>query len=313
MKKSPPKNLAASVRRRLMNYASAHGEPFQSMLTRYAMERLLYRISRSSAADRFVLKGALLFQIWSDHPHRATKDIDLLGFGAPSIRKLADLFRSLCTLAVPADGMEFLADTVTADEIRQDNVYGGVRVCLTACLEDARIPMQVDIGFGDALTPPATEADFPVILDFPAPRLRVYPPEAVIAEKLHALVVLDIANSRMKDIFDLQTLGRQFAFTAGRLAAAIQATFDARGTPLPRELPPGMARTFAEDTAKKAQWNAFLRRQQLAAEDLPLEDVIAFIASFLWPILEAAGSRTQPAGNWPPGGPWFGLDQEAAP
>jgi hypothetical protein len=294
-----------------MNFSRARGEPFQSVLTRYAMERLLYRFSRSQAADRYLLKGALLFQIWSDQPHRATKDIDLLGFGAPSVQGQADLFRSLCSLVVPEDGMEFLAETVTAAEIREDNIYGGVRVRLTACLETARIPMQIDVGFGDAITPPATTADFPVMLDFPAPRLRIYPPETTIAEKLHALVVLDIGNSRMKDFFDLYTLGRQFPFSAERLGGAIAATFETRATPLPHDIPIGMTYAFAQDEMKDAQWCAFLGRQRIAAKDLQLASVISFIAGFLWPIMCAVRDRSSWDGEWLPGGPWLGQTADA--
>lgn len=313
MMRDEPRSIAASVRQRLMNVARAHVEPFQSMLTRYAMERMLYRLSRSAHSDRYLLKGALLFQVWSDQPYRATKDIDLLGFGAPSVQKQADLVRSLCHLAVPMDGMEFLAETVSASEIREDSIYGGVRVRLTAGLVSARIPMQIDVGFGDAITPPATVADLPVILDFPAPRLRVYPPEATIAEKLHALVVLDIGNSRMKDFFDLHTLARQFPFSAERLGAAVRATFDVRGTPLPQERPTGMTRAFSEDASKKAQWSAFLRRQHLTAEDLTLVDAISFISGFLWPVIGAARDGGPLAGSWSAGGPWLGLGDEAGP
>ena len=185
----------------------------------------------------------------------------------------------------------------------EDNLYGGVRVRLTASLEGARIPLQIDVGFGDAITPPPVEADFPVSLDFPAPHLRMYPPEATIAEKLHALVIRDIGNSRMKDLFDLHMLGRRFPFTAERLGGAIAATFDRRLSLLPEDMPTVLTRVFSDDDAKQAQWSAFLRRQHLTAEALPLADVISFLADFLL-ILGAVQGQKPVRGDWPAGGPW---------
>lgn len=237
-----PKNLSASVRQRLTNLARARGEAFQTLLTRYALERLLYRLSQSEDADRFLLKGALLFLLWSDTPHRATRDIDLLGSGSLAVEALAALFRSLCELDVAEDGLLYLAETVQAGAIREDNLYGGVRVTLTAVLENARIPVQVDIGFGDAITPEPVAIAFPTLLDFPAPRLRAYQRETVIAEKLEALVTLEMGNSRLKDFYDLFVLGQEFSFEGARLGEAIRATFARRGTPLPEQMPVGLLR-----------------------------------------------------------------------
>jgi predicted nucleotidyltransferase component of viral defense system len=264
----------------------------------------LYRLSQSPHSARFLLKGALLFLLWSENPHRATRDLDLLGFGNPSVRALEETFRSLCALEVVEDGLLFLAETVQAKAIREDDIYGGVRVTLVARLENARIPVQVDVGFGDAIWPEPQEVDFPTLLDFPAPRLRVYSREAVIAEKLQALVVLGLANSRMKDYLDLYVLGQQFVFDGERLGEAITATFARRDTPIPAETPEGLTEGFAQDPQKQAQWSALLRRQPNAAGRPSLAEVVAFIASFLRPVLRALSAESPLRGTWPPGGPW---------
>jgi hypothetical protein len=304
VKKGPPRDMAASVRQRLMSYARAHDEAFQAVLQRYAAERLLYRLSLSPEADQYLLKGALLFLVWSETPFRTTRDIDLLGYGDPAVAPQAALLRSLSDMPVPDDGIAFLADTVRAVPIREDSIYGGVRVTLTACLENARIPLQVDVGFGDAITPPPENVAFPVLLDFPAPRLRAYPPETVIAEKLQALVVLEMGNSRMKDFYDLYTLGRQFAFSGERLRQAVAATFGRRGTAVPSDTPAGLTARFAGDVAKLAQWDAFLRRQRLTAQDLPLAEVVAFLGGFLVPVLQTVREQKRFDARWGEGGPW---------
>lgn len=300
----PLRNLAASVRQRLMNLARTQGIPFQTLLTRYALERLLYRISQSEASERFLLKGALLFLLWSETPHRATRDLDLLGSGNPAIEPLADLFRQLCLLPVEEDGLVYLAESVQAGAIREDNLYGGVRVTLTALLEEARIPVQVDIGFGDAILPEPVMINFPTLLDFPSPRLRAYQRETVIAEKLHALVLLGLGNSRMKDYYDLYVLGQQFGFAGETLFAAISSTFQRRGTSLPEELPIGLSAVFAEDLQKQTQWSAFLRRQQLRLEDMSLSRVVTFLQTFLTPVLIAAREQKPFERDWNPGVSW---------
>jgi hypothetical protein len=304
MRTDPSRNLAASVRQRLMNHARSHGEPFQTVLSYYAMERLLYRLSRSPEAERFVLKGALLFLLWSETLHRATRDIDLLGSGDPSAATHADVFRSLCDLPVPDDGIAFLKETVKSAANREDSIYSGIRVTLTGRLEQALIPVQVDIGFGDAVFPLPEVAQYPVILDFPVPLVRIYPRETVIAEKLHTLVLLDISNSRMKDFFDLYTLGMRFPFYGGRLAEAIRTTFERRATIIPSSTPIGLSAEFAGDDAKNVQWSAFLKRQPLAGGAPSLADAVRFIAGFLRPALDAAHEPRTFADYWQPGGPW---------
>ncbi len=211
-------DIGASIRARLLNKAKAEGQDFNLILTRYALERLLYRLGSSSHAERFLLKGALLFDLWFDIPHRPTRDVDLLGFGPAEIPILEAVFRDLCVGASePDDGIRFQAETVRGMDIRKEANYAGIRVTLVGLLAGARCSVQVDVGFGDAVTPAPESVDYPVMLpELPAPRLRAYPRYTVVAEKLDALVTLGIANSRMKDYFDLWVLARQADFDGDR-------------------------------------------------------------------------------------------------
>lgn len=286
-------NRAASVRARLKQHADATGQDYNSILTRYALERLMYRLSVSGHAPNFLLKGALLFGLWFDAPHRPTRDIDLLGIGSDDPELMAAMFREICAIAVD-DGMVFKADSVRAIETRLAENYGDVRVELDASLDGARLKLQVDIGFGDAVTPAAQEIVYPTLLDdLPSPRLRVYPRETVFAEKLEAIVSLGMANSRMKDYFDLLALARENAMDAAQLGAAVAATFARRGTALPDGLPIGLTDTFAEDVTKQTQWLAFLRKSRLQAP--PLAEVVAELAGFSRTALTSAASIRGPA------------------
>lgn len=281
-------DVGASIRARLLNKAKMAGADFNLMLTRYALERLLYRLGASPEAERFLLKGALLFDLWFDVPHRPTRDADLLGFGPAEPSRLLSVFRGLCAMVVePDDGLRFQAETVRAVEIRMADRYGGIRVTLTAVLAHARCPVQVDVGFGDAVTPGPETVHYPTLLpDLPKPQLRAYPRETVVAEKLEALVVLGIANSRLKDYFDLWILASQTDFDPEILTGAIRATFARRRTPIPEEIPFGLSEAFAQDRQKQIQWQAFLARHALAAQ--PLSDVLEQLRSFLMPLLQAA-------------------------
>jgi hypothetical protein len=287
-----------------LNIARERRENFQSVLTRYALERLLYRIGRSEFRAQFVLKGALLFALWAEHPQRATRDLDLLSQGDPSTFLLDEAFRNLCSLGVEDDGLLFLAESVASREIREDNIYGGLRIMLTAMLGVARIPLQVDIGFGDAITPGPMEIDFPTLLPFPAPHLFAYPRETVVAEKFEALVTLGMANSRMKDFFDLWTLALDYGFEGEPLSAAIAATFKRRTTPLPLEMPTALTGVFAEDDSKQRQWLAFIKRSVPGSADITLPEAIYQIRLFLLPMLEALANGHSFRGEWPTGGPW---------
>ena len=299
----PPKNVGASVRARLLALAKQRGEDFQLLLTRYANERLLYRLARSRHAGSFVLKGATLFTLWSDEPHRATRDVDLLSFGEPSVGRISGAIADVIAVDVEDDGMMFDPGTLEVGPIREDQEYGGIRAVLVAHLTSAKVRLQIDVGFGDVITPDATEIDLPPILDFPAPRLRAYPRETVVAEKLEALVQLGLANSRMKDFYDLLVLSRMFAFEGSLIVSAVSATFERRKTQLPTDLPIGLTATFAADPTKIAQWTAFLRKAG-AREVLELAEAVSEITGFVGPMLIAAARGQAFASRWPPRGPW---------
>lgn len=296
------RNLAASVRARLLNRARETRQDFSLILTRYALERLLYRLSISPHADQFLLKGALLFDLWFDVPHRPTRDADLLGLGGAELSHIETIFRDICTVDAE-DGMTFRPDTVQAAEIRTEANYAGVRVTLLGLIDGARCPIQIDIGFGDALTPGPEEVRYPVMLpEFEAPTLRVYPRYTVVAEKLEAVAALGIANSRMKDFFDLWILSHHTEFDGDTLRRAIRATFDRRKRELPPGVPFGLTDDFARDTQKQTQWQAFLGKNGIEALDL--EALVVVLRDFLLPAIAAANADTQFPHHWPAGGPW---------
>ncbi len=279
-------NRAASIRQRLLNRARQEQETFDAVLNRFGRERLLYRIGISAYRDRFLLKGAMLFALWYDMPHRPTRDMDLLGFGPGELFVLERVFREITQQQVD-DGLAF-SETVTAAEIRKEANYAGARVTLLATLEQARISLQVDIGFGDPVTPEAEQIDYPVLLeDLNPPRLGAYPVYTVIAEKLQAIVSLGMVNSRLKDYFDLQVLLVREELDDQVLTEAVRRTFAVRSTPMPKQVPLGLSSEFGEDPDKQAQWRAFLQRNELA--EVPLPAVVSQIREGLVPVLFRAG------------------------
>jgi predicted nucleotidyltransferase component of viral defense system len=302
--RGPQKNVGASVRDRLTQRARAAGENVQLILTRYAIERLLYRLSLSAHSEKFVLKGAMLFSLWSPTPYRATGDLDLLGMGDPAATALIAAFRDVLQVETADDGVTFLPETLRAEPTRPQDEYAGVRVLFDAIIAGARLPIQVDVGFGDAVTPAAQQIEYPSLLGMPTAKLKAYPPETVVAEKLEALVSLGVANSRMKDFFDLWAISQTFAFEGTVLARAIKATFERRTTALPAQTPFGLSEAFAADPAKQVQWLAFLRRTEITLAPEPLSELIPAISAFLTPVLRAARSSESPPGHWPSGGPW---------
>jgi predicted nucleotidyltransferase component of viral defense system len=301
---SGKKNPAASTRDRLLALAREQGVDFQLVLTRYGLERLLYRLSHSPHQDRFVLKGAMLFILWSRNPHRPTRDVDFLGSGDSSEAGLRTVFRDLCDMPDQGDGVTFDPESVRAEPIRDDTEYGGMRVTLTGQLANARIPIQADIGFGDAVTPETVVIEYPTILDDPAPTLRTYPRETVIAEKYQALVALGMANSRMKDFYDLWVMARDFDYQGDTLAQAIGNTFARRRTELPEGTPSGLGPDFAGDRQKNIQWKAFLSRLSTDDGGPTLLDVCEQLAAFLRPPTEAARGGGEFDAYWKKGGPW---------
>ena len=300
------RNVAASVRARLLSHARETRQDFNLVLTRYAIERLLYRISISKHADQFLLKGALLFDLWFDIPHRPTRDADFLGFGSAELPRIEAVFKEICAIET-LDGVTFQPDTVRAAEIRKEANYAGVRVMLLGVIDGARCQIQIDIGFGDAVTPGPEDVEYPVMLtEFAAPRLRAYPRYTVVAEKFEALSSLGIANSRMKDYFDLWILAQHTDFDGDTLRQAIRATFDRRKTALVGEVPFGLTEAFAHDAQKQAQWRAFLRKNRLEA--LALNDVIAALVVFMLPVIKVANANAVFSARWQAGGPWSPAD-----
>ena len=281
------KNIGASVRARLLQVSKTSGQTFDLVLTRFALERLLFRLSQSPHADRFVLKGAMLMMSWFDDPHRGTRDLDLLGFGDPGAEPMLATFREILAQEA-ADGVEFDVDALRVDRIREEVEYGGLRLRTTAAIGGARISLTIDIGFGDAVEPGPEELDYPSMLDFPMPRLRGYARETVIAEKFQAMVALGRANSRMKDFYDIWILSRSFNFDDERLPRAIAATFTRRGTAIPQDLPDALTPAFAQDAQKQRQWRAFV--EGVAHDPGQLAIVIKDIAAFLMPRATSARS-----------------------
>ncbi|MFZ5607518.1 MAG: nucleotidyl transferase AbiEii/AbiGii toxin family protein [Pseudomonadota bacterium] len=273
-----------SIRQRLLNHAKTSGEEFQLTLDRYAVERLLYRLSISRHRDDFLLKGAMLFRHWFDQEHRPTRDADFLGFGAADPARIEAIVRELCELEVD-DGLAFDLAGLRVSEIRETARYDGLRVNLRARLGSAECLIQWDIGFGDAVTPGPEDAELPTLLDdLPVPSLRIYPRETVFAEKLEAIVVLGMTNSRMKDYFDLLSLAQEGRLDPTVLRNAVSATFARRDTPMPGSLPVGLTEAFASDSAKQKQWRAFLERGRLEAPGLA--EVVAELAGVVAPLLE---------------------------
>jgi hypothetical protein len=299
------RDLGASVRQRLLNQARVRGRPFQELLQYFAMERFLYRLAKSPYADRFVLKGALLLTAWRAPLSRPTMDIDLEGRTSSDLERIRALVQAMCVLEVEPDGVAFDSDSMEVKQIKEDADYEGVRVRFWATLARARIRMQIDIGFGDAIVPYPTTVEYPTLLEFPPPVLVAYPRETVVAEKLEALTTRGLLNSRLKDYFDLWLLPRLYAFDGASLVAAIRATFQRRGVAV-EALPVGLTSAFSTDPAKSAQWRAFLRRSRFTEAPTDLAELVKQIHDFATPPLFAAAveGRTPPA-SWEPGGPWY--------
>ncbi len=249
-----------------------------------------------------MLKGATLFAVWEEDPHRATRDVDLLGFGEDSAERLSGVFADVCRIPVPDDGMVFDPVSVAVSDIRNGQAYQGKRVRLAAKLGTARYTVQIDVGFGDALAAWDTEITMPTLLDFPAPRLRAYPVEAVVAEKLHALAQHGMLNSRMKDIYDVQALAARLAFDGRSLTEAVRLTFERRGRTIGVQLPAPLTAAFAADEVMLQRWGGFLRRNRLEA--VGLANAVDRLRAFLLEPWQALARGDGFVEEWPPGGPW---------
>jgi len=283
--KRPIRNMGASVRSRLLNLSKQRRQPFQLVLTYYVLERVLYRLSQTKHRDRFILKGAMLLTKWFEDPLRPTKDLDFLGLGNDDEKEMVSIFQEVCAVSFD-DGVVLDTDSVQIDRIREEAEYGGLRITANATVETARIRVVIDIAFGDSVEPGLQEIDLPVLLDFPAPHLRAYARETVIAEKFQAMVMLGRANSRMKDLYDVSILSRTFEFKDDKLRRAIAATFARRKTEIPSDLPDALTSDFANDPGKVQQWNSFVA--DVAFQPGTLADVIKNLTAFLMPHAAAA-------------------------
>lgn len=295
------KRGAQSILARLKNKAQDEGVEYQQILTRYGLERMLYRLSQSRHVDSFLLKGAMLFNLWFDMPHRPTRDVDLLGFGSYGLEALVLIFREVCEIHAD-DGIVFDAKTVKSAEIRKESNYEGVRVTFLGLIDNVRCPIQIDIGYGDAVIPEADQVEYPVLLnDMPQPALLAYPRYTVVAEKTEAMIKLAMANTRLKDFFDLWILSTYADFDGTMLQHALVATHTRRRTALDSD-PVGLSDAFAGDPAKQTQWNAFVRKNKLNAPDLL--SVVATLRHFLLPVLDASSKGENFNQRWLAKGPW---------
>lgn len=298
-------NIAASVHQRLLNLARERKEEFKFVLTKYALERVLFRISQSKHGGVFTLKGALLFELWTEKRYRPTRDADFLASGENSLERLCAIFKEIIGEAVVDDGLRFDPESVRAERIKEDADYEGIRVKFEGYLEKAAISLQIDIGFGDVITPEATKVDFPSMLGFPRPTLLAYPKETVVAEKFEAMVKLGMVNSRMKDFHDLRSLCQEFRFDGRSLSQAVEKTFMRRQTPIPTKAAPTVfTAEFFEDDNKKRQWSAFCRKYRGYVNDTSLESVCLEIARFLMPVVQSLNDKKAFDRSWSPKGPW---------
>jgi hypothetical protein len=302
--KSVSRNLPASVRQKLLNISKSTGDPFDLILIRYALERFLYRLSISTYANQFILKGAMLLAVWGGGLHRPTRDLDLLGYGNMSIDLIADVFKKICQVEAEPDGLTFDMGTLRVEEIREQEEYQGHRVQFTANLAEARIHLQVDIGYGDLITPEASYIDYPTLLEYPAPKIRAYPKESVVSEKVQAMVALGMVNSRLKDFYDIWIISKEFGFEGQTLVESIIGTFNRRSTDIPISLPTALTEEFANDAEKMKQWRAFLQRSGLVGVTTTLPQVIDDLKEFLFEPFFAAAHKTIYNKTWFAGGPW---------
>lgn len=296
------KNQAASVHQRLLDLAKVSGRPFSELLQYYAIERLLYRLSISKYRSQFVLKGALTLMVWQAPVTRPTRDIDLLGRISNDLEAVRAIVAEICRQEVDDDGLAFDASKVVSERITEDAKYEGVRARFQGQLGNARIPMQIDIGFGDIITPAAVSVSYPALLGHSVAELMAYNRETTIAEKLEAMVTLGQLNSRMKDFFDIWVLASNFTFDGRVLSSAISQTFSHRETRI-ESVPICFTGSFAADPMKVSQWNAFTRTAKLRGAPA-FADVISASRAFLQPPLTAIESRNEFPAVWQAPGPW---------
>jgi len=297
------RNIPASVHQRLLTKARESSRPFNELLQHFAIERFMYRLSKSPYADRFILKGALMLSAWSGSMSRPTMDIDLSGRIENDPAKIAAAMKEVCKMVVVEDGMTFDPETVTAMRIMDDAGYQGVRVRIRGFLGNARVAVQADIGFGDVIVPGPLKVTYPVLLDFPPPELSGYSMESTIAEKFHAMVKCGILNSRIKDFHDIWMLSRSFDFRGAILAKAIETTFANRDTPVPVD-PAVFDDSFPKDKDKNVQWRGFIRKSRLSGAPDSFADIVAGVKMFLEPPAIALAGQRMFRSRWKAPGPW---------
>lgn len=294
------KDQAASIRFRLLAHSKQAGVDYQRVLTRYAIERLLFRLSQSTEGKRYILKGAMLFVTWPEHIFRPTGDLDLLGQGDPDPAVIAAFFAQICRIEVPEDGIIFDPATVKVDPVREDDKYQGARLSLTGILAKAEIRVQVDIGFGDRVHPAPRRQTFPLLLDgLPIPELLMYPPETVVAEKFEAMLRFGEANSRIKDFYDIWITSRTFRFDLSTLAEAVRGTLQQRDTAIPTNIPIALSR-FAQMEDKHALWDGFLARNPPTQAPPPFADLLTELRAFFAPLFDALARPEGAHGQWEP-------------
>lgn len=300
------KDPAASVRARLLDHAKRHGDDYQRVLTRYAIERLLFRLSQTEAAERYVLKGAMLFVTWPEHVYRPTGDLDLLGHGDPDPAAITELFTRISQVEAPDDGIVFDPVTLRVEPVREADKYKGVQLSLKGKLAKAVIPVQVDIGFGDHVYPPPTRRAFPSLLpDLPVAHILMYPPETVVAEKFEAMIRFGAANGRIKDFHDIWVTTRTFQFDLPSLVEAVGGTLRRRETLIPSEMPTGLTETFARIAEERGLWSGFLRRNPPTLQPPPFADLQQELRRFFGPVIASLSLPEAATGRWDPdGGAW---------
>lgn len=299
------KNIPASVRARLRAKNHEINGVFELTIRRYAAERFLYRLGVSAHRDRFVLKGAMLFWVWGEAVARPTRDIDFTGYGSSQIDDVSSAVRDICSIPCLEDGIIFDCQDMETRVIRPDDEYDGLQIRFKAMLDGARIPMRMDIGFLDAINPPPSNADYPVLLDGPRPKIQIYPRESVIAEKFNALVVHQGRSSRYKDFYDIYGLASCFVFDGECLTNAISATFKQRGTGVSKDLPIGLTQEFYIDATRGTLWREYLDHDALLGAPRDFEETGVLILSFLMELWDALARNDKFTGSWPKGGPWL--------
>lgn len=303
MTNSNLRKIAASVHQRLLNKSKESARPFNELFQYYAIERFLYRLSRSSYSERFVLKGALMLMVWKVPAFRSTMDIDMLGKMKHGTDAVIAMVRDVCLQEVESDGIVFEPNSVRGQVITEEADYEGVRVHFRGSLDNARITIQLDVGFGDIVIPSPELMAYPTILDLPAPQIRGYSKESTIAEKFEAMVRRGIMNSRMKDFWDIRLLSRSFDFDGKTLAAAIAETFAARHTAIPPD-PVAFTEAFSQDNTKQAQWKAFLRKNRMVGDPDTFEEAVVAVSLFLKPVLDSIVNNRPAPLIWRAPGPW---------